>query len=58
MRKTCWSGKTSLTAALRIRAEGRSTPNGFSMMIRARSTRAASRRVVTTVVAAEGGTLR
>ena len=58
MRKTRSSGKTSLTAAFRMRAEARSTPKGFSMMIRARSTSAASRSVVTTVVAADGGTLR
>jgi hypothetical protein len=39
IRKTCSSSNTSWTTEFRWRAEGRSVPNGFSMMMRARSVR-------------------
>ena len=58
MRNTWLSGKTAWTSALSVIALARSVPNGFSMMIRARSVRPASRAPATTEGAAAGGTLR
>src|ERR1700721_442043 len=58
MRYTCSSAKTSWTVAFRARALRRSIPNGFSMMMRARSTRLARPRVWTTARAAAGGRLK
>ncbi len=58
IRKTCDSSKTSCTRALRILAESRSVPNGFSMMIRDRSTSPAASSWAITSSAALGGTLR
>ena len=46
IRKICSSSKTSCSSALSLRAEARSMPNGFSMMIRLRSTRSASSSMV------------
>ncbi len=58
IRKICCSSNTRWSAALSTRALARSVPNGFSMMIRARSTSFASASVRTTGNAALGGTLR
>ena len=58
MRKICSSSKTSCSAALSFCADARSVPNGFSMMIRLRSTSFASSSRCTTASAAFGGTLR
>ena len=58
IRKTCSSAKTSWTSLLSATAVARSVPNGFSMMIRDRSTRSASSSWWTTSRAAFGGTLR
>ena len=58
MRKIWLSSNVSCSAALSRRALARSVPNGFSMMIRARSTRSASPSIWTTARAAFGGTLR
>ena len=58
MRKICSSAKVSWRDAFSARAEARSVPNGFSMMIRARSTRPACPSTATTSRAAFGGTLR
>ena len=58
IRKICSSSKTSCSAALSVFADSRSVPNGFSMMIRDRSTRPASSSWWTTSSAALGGTLR
>ena len=58
IRKIWSSSKTSCSWRLRSRADSRSVPNGFSMMIRLRSTRQASRNRCTTASAAFGGTLR
>ena len=58
MRKTCCSANTSCTSALSARALSRSVPNGFSMMMRAFSTRPASPSSRTVAPAAAGGTLR
>jgi hypothetical protein len=57
MRKICSSSNTSCSSALRALALARSVPNGFSMMMRDRSSFAASS-VCTTSSAALGGTLR
>ena len=58
MRKICRSSNVSCSRALRRRALRRSVPNGFSMMIRDRSTRSASASIWTTARADLGGTLR
>ena len=58
MRKICSSAKVSCSDAFSSCALARSVPNGFSMMIRARSTRPASPSSRTTARAAAGGTLR
>ena len=58
IRKICSSAKISCSEAFSARALARSVPNGFSMMMRDRSTSPASRRVRTTPCAAVGGTLR
>ncbi len=58
IRKICDSSNVSCSEALSSRAVARSVPNGFSMMIRDRSTRPASARACTTASAAPGGTLR
>ena len=58
MRKICSSSKTWWSSALSARALSRSVPNGFSMMIRLRSTRPASASWCTTARAALGGTER
>ena len=58
MRKICSSAKVACREALSRWALARSVPNGFSMMIRARSTSPASSSVRTTASAAVGGTLR
>ena len=58
MRKICDSANTSWSRALSFCADFRSVPNGFSMMIRDRSTRSASASCWTTFRAALGGTLR
>ena len=58
MRKTWDSSKTSWTRALSFFADSRSVPNGFSMMIRARSTRLPACSCSSTDSAALGGTER
>jgi len=58
MRKICSSANTACRRALRLTALARSTPNGFSMMIREPSTRPASPSSRTAGSAAAGGTLR
>ena len=58
MRKIWLSSNVSCSAALSRLALARSVPNGFSMMMRLRSTRPASPSVRTTASAAFGGTLR
>ncbi len=58
MRKICSSLNTSCSLAFSRTALARSVPNGFSMMIRARSTSPASPSIRTTGSAALGGTLR
>ena len=58
IRKICSSSNTSWSAPFSFFAETRSVPNGFSMMIRLRSTRPASLSRCTTGSAAGGGTLR
>ena len=58
MRKICSSSKTSWSASLSFTADGRSTPNGFSTTMRARSARSALSRSAITPGAADGGTLR
>ena len=58
IRKICSSSKTSCSSAFSLRALARSVPNGFSMMIRLRSTSPASASSWTTASAALGGTLR
>ena len=58
MRKIWLSSNVSCSAALSRRALARSVPNGFSMMIRLRSTSSASASVRTAASAALGGTLR
>ena len=58
IRKICSSAKVSCSAALSARALARSVPNGFSMMIRERSTSPASRERPHDARAAAGGTLR
>ncbi len=58
MRKICSSANTSCSRAFSFCADFRSVPNGFSMMIRERSTRSASASCWTTCRAAFGGTLR
>ena len=58
IRKICSSSKTSCSSPFSFLAEARSVPNGFSMMIRLRSTRSASLSRCTTGSAALGGTLR
>ena len=56
MRKTCASSNTAGTVALRLRAEGRSVPKGFSRIMRERAARPVRRRVSTIPGAASGGT--
>ena len=46
IRKICSSSKTSCSSPFSFFAEARSVPNGFSMMIRLRSTSSASREQV------------
>ena len=58
MRKICSSANVEWSDALSALALRRSVPNGFSTMIRERSTRPASPSVCTTALAALGGTLR
>ncbi len=58
IRKICSSAKTWCTSLLSATADSRSMPNGFSMMIRDRSTSPASPSWWTTSSAAFGGTLR
>ena len=58
MRKTCSSSKIWCTASLSATALARSVPNGFSMMIRDRSTSLASASSWSTERAAAGGMLR
>ena len=58
IRKICSSSKTWCTSLLSATAEARSVPNGFSMMIRDRSTSPASSSWWITSSAALGGTER
>ena len=58
MRNTWWSSNTVPTSRLRATADGRSVPNGFSMITRERSDRPVSPSMRTTVGAADGGMLR
>ena len=58
MRKICCSLKTSCKLAFKDMALGRSVPNGFSMMIRDRSTRFASPSIRAEGNAALGGMLK
>ncbi len=58
MRKICSSANTSCSFAFNETALSRSVPNGFSMMMRERSTRPASPNRRTADNAAFGGTLR
>ena len=58
IRKIWSSLKTRCSSLLSDFELARSTPNGFSMMIRLRETRSASLRICTTSSAAFGGTLR
>ena len=58
MRKTCDSSKTACTAWFSLRAESRSVPNGFSMMILASLARPDSPSNCTTEVNATGGMAR
>ena len=58
IRKTCSSSKIRCTVSLSARALARSVPNGFSMMIRDRSTRSALPNISMTSAAALGGMLR
>ncbi len=58
MRKIWPSSKVSCSEALSSLAVARSVPNGFSMMIRDRSTSPASASICTTLRRALGGTLR
>ena len=58
IRKIWSSRKTSWSSAFSFWALARSVPNGFSMMIRLRSTRPASWSSCTTASAAFGGTDR
>ncbi len=58
MRKICSSENTSCSRAFRALALSRSVPNGFSMMMRERSTSWASPSIRTAGKAAAGGTLR
>ena len=58
MRKICSSSNTSCSLAFSDTALARSVPNGFSMMMRERSTSPASPSSRTAGSAAFGGTLR
>jgi hypothetical protein len=58
IRNTCDSSNTAWTVWFSDRAEARSVPNGFSMIIRARSARPVRRRVSTMPADAAGGTER
>ena len=58
MRKICSSSKTSCSFEFSETELARSVPKGFSMMMRARSTRLASPSMRTAGSAALGGTLR
>ena len=58
MRKIWPSSNTSCSRVLSVTALSRSTPNGFSMMMRERSTNPASESSLTAGRAALGGTLR
>ena len=58
MRKIFSSSKTSCSRALSATALLRSVPNGFSMMMRERSTKPASPNRRTADKAAFGGTLK
>ncbi len=58
MRKICSSAKTSCSFAFSETALARSVPKGFSITMRARSTRPASPSRRTAGSAALGGTLR
>ena len=58
IRKICDSSKVSCTKSFSLIALSRSSPNGFSITTRARSTRSASRSITITACAAFGGTDR